>query len=708
MKTWERARLPLAPAAIAGACAFAFALALALAAMGGAACSSAGHGAATSPPDGSAPDSGGPPPPPPFQPVSAFTSVAKAKNILVGLAPTDAEVQQVVADPTQLRTLVEGWMALPAYTSKMQRFFELALQQTQVSAADFADQFYPKQIATNVTTTPLLVQNVQQSFARTMIELIGGSAPLTDAVTTTQLKMTTAMKEMYAFLDVWEVDDNGKVTDRFKQANPGLAIVAETAAGPIPIADTLDPTNANYMHWYNPDVATNDTSVAGCTEDPVTLTTSAISLHYLLYGSLDGHKSSTGVQCPPSNGSATAPQLDVSSDFSDWKMVTVRAPKAGEATTKFYDLPSLRTATELVLSIPRMGFFTTPAFFANWQTNSSNQMRVTLNQALIVALGAQVDGSDRTMAPANPPGLDAVHAANLQCAACHDSLDPLRSIFSATLSWNYHNQLDTTLTAQKGLFVFQGVTQEVGSLADFGATLASHPLFASAWVQKLCTYVNSSPCVTTDPEFQRVVGVFQSSGYQWNTLVAELMSSPLTTNATETATADANGEVVAVSRRDHLCAALDSRLGLSDVCGLEAVTKKQMQMTIPQIASGLPSDGYGRGATMPVLPNQPTLFYRAGLENICEGVAAQVIDVAAASQTAGITYWSSASPDAAIADFVGTIMALVPSDPRSGPATDILKAHFTAAMQQGASASNALKSTFVAACLAPSAVSIGL
>ena len=153
------------------------------------------------------------------------------------------------------------------------------------------------------------------------------------------------------------------------------------------------------------------------------------------------------------------------------------------------------------------------------------------------------------------------------------------------------------------------------------------------------------------------------------------------TNAAPTATAAANGEVVAVSRRDHLCAALNARLGFDDVCGLNAVTRKQAQAAITQIASGLPSDGYGRGATMPVLPNDPTLFYRAGTENICAIVAAAVIDVPTAKQTAGVTQWSSAKPDAAIADFVGD---------RHGPAgrptraprraTTLLKSHFTDAM----------------------------
>jgi hypothetical protein len=634
--------------------------------------------------------------------------VAKVKNVLVGLPPTDDEVQQVTADPTALKTLIDGWMQLPSYQQKMQRFFELAFQQTQISFSDFADQSYPKQIVINSTTRPLLVQNAQESFARTVLKLIAEGRPLTEAATTQRFMMTTALKEMYAFLDVWEVDDTGKVTDAFKKANPNLTITVETSVGKINLSDTLDPTNAAglYMHWYDPDAATEDMSIADCAQDPIVFPANAATLHWLLYGSIDNRKSATGVSCPNTGGSAMAPQL-TPADFNDWTMVTIRSPVGSEAVTKFYDLITLRGTSELVLSVPRVGFFSTPAFFANWQTNISNQMRVTMNQALIVALGSQVDGTDSTMTPGNPPpGLATDHASGGECFGCHQTLDPLRSIFSATYSWNYHNQLDATWTAQPGMFAFRGVIKPVSSMADLGNVLATHPLFAGAWAQKLCTYVNSAPCKPDDPEFQRVVGVFTSSSYSWNALVHELLSSPIVTNASETATADAVGEVVAVERRDHLCAALDNRLGFADVCALDATTRRSG--AIPQIVSGLPSDGYGRGSTTPVLPNQPTLFYRAGLENICEAVAGQVIDVTSSKQVAGVKYWSSTAPDAAIADFVGTVMALVPSDPRAAPATALLTSHFTAAMQQGASASDALKSTFVTACLAPSAVSIGL
>jgi hypothetical protein len=652
---------------------------------------------------------GGPPGPTGFSPLPASASVAKVKNVLVGLPPTDDEVTAVAADPSALKSLIGNWMQLPEYRQKMLRFFELAFQQTQISETDFADQAYPRRLVNNSALMLALVQNAQESFARTVLELDAQGRPFSEAFTTRKFMLTTALKEIYAFLDAWEVDDAGKVTDSFKKQNPKLSIVAEASAGAIPFSDSLDPTSPNYMHFYDPGVLTANQTVPACAIDPITYAANGSTLHLLLWGSLDNYTAPDGTKCGLTGGDATTAQL-TSDDFDDWTLVEIRAPKSGESVTPFYDLPSLRSATELALSLPRVGFFTTPAFFANWQTNTSNQMRVTLNQALIVALGASVDGSDGTPAPGGdpPPGLDAAHAGSASCYFCHKTLDPSRSIFSATYSWNYHDQLDSTLAAQKGMFAFQGVTQAVNSMADFGATLAGHPLFASAWAQKLCYYVNSAPCTPSDPEFQRVVSVFQSANYSFDALVSELFSSPLVTGASETQTSDDQGEVVAVARRDHLCAALDERLGFTDVCNLRATTRKTAKGVVPAIASGLPSDGYGRGSTEPVLPNQPTLFFRAGIENMCGAIAAEIIDVASAKQVAGVKQWSSSDPDTAIADFVSQIMALPASDARAAPATTLLRGHFDAAVAGGASATNALRSTFVTACLAPSFVSIGL
>jgi hypothetical protein len=651
------------------------------------------------------------PPPQPFQADPPTVYVAKVKDVLVGLPPTDQEIQAVQADPTQLGGLIDQWRTLPEYTQKMLRFFELAFQQTQVAYTDFADQAYPRQVDINGTTIPLLMQNAQESFARTVLQLIAAGQPLTSTATTSQLMMTTAMKELYAFLDVWEVDDSGTVTDHFKQANPKLTITAEAAQGAIPLTESVDPTSANYMHFYDPDVATVNASAAGCQVDPIVYPASALTLHWLLLGALDGYANSTkgGARCNQFGGTAKAPQLQAS-DFSDWTMVNLRKPNAGEATTAFYDLPSLRSATELVLNVPRVGFFTTPAFFANWQTNMSNTMRVTMNQTFIVALGSMVDGTDLTTPPGTP-GLDSAHASDAACYACHKILDPSRSILSANYSWNYHAQLDSTWTAQPGVFAFRGVIQPVSSVADLGSALASHPYFASAWVQKLCYYANSSPCDASDPVFQQIVSDFAASGYSWDALVKELLSSPIVTNASATATAAQNGEVVAVARRDHLCASLNARLGFTDVCALVSLYAKGQAsaQTIPEIVSGLPSDGYGRGSVAPVLPNQPTLFFRAATENLCEAVAAQVIDVPASKQVAGVKQWSSSQAQAAIAEFVSLVMGLTTSDPRAAQATALLQQHFqSASAQAGSTPTAALQSTFVAACMAPSAVSIGM
>jgi hypothetical protein len=646
----------------------------------------------------------------PFQADPATVYVAKVKNLLVGLPPTDAEIQAVESDPTQIGPLIDGWMQLPQYQLKMLRFFQLAFQQTQVTYTDFADLTYPKQIDINSTTIPLLMQNAQESFARTMLQLIASSQPLTQAPTTTQFMMTTAMKELYAFLDQYEVDDNSVVTDAFKVANPKQMITIEAAQGPIPISESIDPNSPNYMHWYDPDVSTSS-SVAGCATDPVVLGPSSASLHYLLYGSIDGRKdpSDPTTNCPPVSGTSAAPQLQPG-DFSDWTMVTLRPPNQGEATATFYDLPTLRTSTTLVLKLPRVGFFSTPAFAANWPTNTSNTMRVTMNQSFIVALGSMVDGTDTTTPPGTP-GLDTAHANQAACYSCHKILDPSRSILAATWSWNYGSQVDPTWSQQPGVFAFRGVITPVKTIADFGNALATHPYFAPGWVQKLCYYINSSACDADDPVFKQIVSDFTSSNYSWNGLVKELLSSPIVTNAVPTVTASTNGEIVAVSRRDHFCAAINARLGFTDVCGLTSLYAKgtASTQTIPEIVSGLPSDGYGRGSVAPVLPNQPTLFFRAATENICEAVAVQVIDVPTAKQTPGVKQWSSSQSTAAIGDFVSTLMGLTTPDPRTAPATALLQQHYQSALQQqGITPTQALQSTFITACLAPTFVSIGM
>jgi len=658
------------------------------------------------------PSDGGPPVLP-FQADQPTTYVAKVKNVLVGLPPTDQELASVEQDPTTLRGLVQGWMQLPQYTEKMMRFFELAFEQTQITSDDVQAMLAPKRLAIDPDVIPLFVQNVQESFARTMLMLDAANQPFNQAMTTQQFAMTTALKELYGYLDGWQVNDANldnenksaaAYVDRVAAAFPNQTV--NVTAQSIPLSETLDPTSPHYMYWTNANVTSQ---TGACKIDPIPYSMSAFTIHYVLTGSFDEYNVGN-THCGGNAGSLAATSSLTSADFADWQLTTVRAPQPNEATTAYWNLPALRAATTLVYQIPRVGFFSTPAFFANWATNQSNQMRVTMNQTLIVATGAQVDGTDTTVVPPNPPGLDTSHATGT-CLGCHESLDPTRSILAANYSWSYHDQDDPTFAGQSQfLFAFQGSVKSIATLSDLGSTLANHPLMASAWAQKLCYYVNSAPCDTSDPEFQRIVSVFTSSSLSWSDLVLELVTSPITTNASATLTTTTYGETVAVSRRDHLCASLNARLGFSDVCGLDALQPDTFTSTMNQIASGLPSDGYGRGAPVPVLPNAPTLFYRAATEDICEAVSQQVIDVPQAKQIAGVKQWSSASDasvTAAISDFVTIVMGLAPSDARNAQAITLLTAHYQQAKQQS-NATAALQSTFAAACLSPTAVSIGM
>jgi hypothetical protein len=391
-------------------------------------------------------------------------------------------------------------------------------------------------------------------------------------------------------------------------------------------------------------------------------------------------------------------------------MVTVRTPNPGEPTTLWYDANGLRNTNVLVLNTPRVGFYSTPAFQANWPTNTSNMMRVTMNQSFIVGLGAQVDGTDPTNPGPNPPGLDQEHvSAGAACLGCHQILDPSRSLLQATYSYGYGIQNDAGLAAQKGWFVFNGVVDKnITQISDLGTQLAAHVLYPGAWAQKLCFYANSQACDPTDPEFQRIVADFKSTG-QWKTLIEDIFSSPITTNAVATATTTTEGELVSVARLNHLCTLLSARLGLTDPCGLDIVTTQNLT-GIPQIAAGLPSDGYGRGAPIPVLPAQPTLFFRAGIENICEIVANELID--STSPPVGATTYSSktsASVNAAITSFVSNLMALVPDDPSSAAMNELLQQHYTEVLAvPGSSTTYALRSTFITACESPNVAAIGM
>jgi hypothetical protein len=403
--------------------------------------------------------------------------------------------------------------------------------------------------------------------------------------------------------------------------------------------------------------------------------------------------------------------------------VTVRALRSGETRLQPYDLPTLRNTTELGLQLPRVGFYTTPAFLALWNTNDSNQHRVTANQTLLVALGQSMT-PENSITPFSTTGLDSAHAVNgTECYGCHKILDPLRQFWAAQLDFNDRNDFPTRAfnggaanprpTATGGVLAFDNVNSMGASMNDLGGLLmqvtdgadGKTPIsrFALAVAQKLCFYANSAPCVETDPEFRRIAAAFAAASFDFPTLVTEMFSSPLVTGVTDTLTFDQNGMTISVARRDQLCSALSNRLGKPDICALAAPLPTTAQAATVKIATALPADAFSRGAESPVTTADPTLFYRAASEMICENVAVQVVDAVAG------TVWTSTNVGAAIEDMVSRIVGYPPSDGHHAQAVTILQNHYNAVLAvKPNTATTALRSTFALACESPTALSFGL
>jgi hypothetical protein len=621
----------------------------------------------------------------PFEAVAPTSYVAKVKNILTGLPPTADEVSAVVADPAALRELVDRWAETPEAKAKLIAFFSNAFQQTQFVPQDFEDQLG------GMTDAPdPILPNLRETFGRTALAFAEQNRSFSEVTTTRSFMMTTALMSFYGFIDVRRRDDKGNDRDKLHVANPEWNWTAiDSATRQIPFTSSIDPNSPDHLTF----------SVPWSKCMPRTYTkyqTTSTHLMLLLFGTL-----STGSGPPNCNqaGVRDLPMLFAPSDFTDWRMITIRAPGGGKAKQRFYDLPALRASNELVVDLPRVGFFTTPAFFANWGTNVNNLARVTTNQTLIVALGKSFH--PQGPAPVSESGLDTDHSDKTTvCYGCHRQLDPMRLFFRKTYSLMYHEQDNPAEQAVTPSFSFYGVDSAGSTLDDLGAILARHPRFPIAWAQKLCTYADSAPCTEEDPEFLRVVEAFKASGLQFKTLVGELFSSPLVTGAARTKTFEDREVVVSIARHDHFCTAMKNRLGI-DACRLPLAPRAQSELA-GRLSSNIPGDGYSRGAEMTNLSTAPGLFVRSTVENLCDLVSQQVVDAPAASM------YTSANKDAAIADFVSNLMGLTSADPRAAGVQKILGEHYDAVVQGGGSPSDALRSTFVLTCTSPLVTGIGL
>jgi hypothetical protein len=684
----------------------------------------------------------------PFDLKTATDSTRKVKNLLTGLPPTDDEIAAVTkSGAAGLQGLIDTWMTSsttqPLFQSKMMFFFRNTFQQTSFTPTeDFKPQLLENggfdfgpfgTAAVGDDAFARLVQNIQDSFALTAWQLIADGRPFTDVLTTQKYMMTTGLKSLYL-----QIEMPNDQPYAFGANNPTpLKWRIDYAAASIPLTDTLNPSSPNYMVFDDQPPATaamgfpgNSSQFPTChgstTVTDMTAKTTGTSAPFTgyaqLFQRLIGYTPRYPFVASPECWEHPSKPIFTTQDLSDWQWVTVTQKASTDKYIQPYDLPTLRTTTTLPLALPRVGYFSTPAFLALWNTNDSNQHRVTANQALLVALGQSFTSED-TIVPLSTTGIDPSHAvAGTECYGCHKSLDPMRNLWANQLDFNDRNDWITRSftgakpnpkpTSTGGVFAFGSVNMMGNTLADFGTLVGmvvddsqtdTINRFAMSITQKLCFFANSDTCDETDPEFRRIATAFQTGGYNFPSLIKEFFASPLVTGFVDTATYAKGTVPISISRRDHLCAALSNRLKVTDICAQAVPLPTQAQSATAKIAGSVAADAFSRGAQSPVTPSDPTLFYRSASEMLCENVATQVVDSTGANNV-----YSSSSYATSITGMVETIMGYTPMDTHHDMAVQILTDHYNAVIAAKNTATTALRSTFALACESPTALGIGL
>jgi len=679
-------------------------------------------------------------PPTPIPTDVATVAVRKVKNLVTGMPPSDEDVALVASTGAAgLQQLVATWQTTDPYkdmfAAKMVGFFRNAFQQTGFTPTeDFKIQLLQNggfdfgpggaRLAGD-DAFPRLVQNLQDSFANTAWQLVREGRPFTEVLTTNKFVMTTALKSLYIQIEM-PADapfNNGSAQPAWKLDYSGNPIPIEQAIATLTFSDEA-PASGNGTGFF--------TNCRG----GATVAAADFRGTSLIFQRLLGFTPRFPFSGNPTCGEQASKPYFTTSDLTDWAWVTINhKANAADRTPAIqpYDLPALRNARELTLSLPRVGFYTTPAFLALWNTNDSNQHRVTVNQTLLAALG-QSFTSDSIIVPLSMDGLDSTHSvAGTECVGCHKSLDPMRQFWGSQLDYNDRNDFPmgnrfTGAAANPrpatvgGGFAFGDVNTTGPELAAIGNMLAQVTdgsglhRFSITIAQDLCFWANSAACSETDPEFRRVVGAFENSTpfpYNFAVLIKEFFASPLVTGAAATGTYPGLASVpVSISRRDHFCAALSNRLGKPDLCAQTVPVPTSAQTTTATIAQSVAADAFSRGSQIPVTPSDPTLFYRSASELLCSNIAAQVVD-----PTAGGGVYSMSDVPGAIANMVEKLMGYPPGHPAHGEAIQILQEHYDMARTTTSgggtrpgmtSATNALRSTFILACESPTAVGIGL
>ena len=120
------------------------------------------------------------------EPSSVYSAVRKLKDVLTGLAPSDADIATAATGSDGLKQLIDAWHRRRRNSkARMLGFFSDAFQQSSLSLLDFEFQLRKRPGAFDLpydifgdNAFPLLFQNMKESFARTALELVSEGTAL--------------------------------------------------------------------------------------------------------------------------------------------------------------------------------------------------------------------------------------------------------------------------------------------------------------------------------------------------------------------------------------------------------------------------------------------------------------------------------------------------------------------------------------------------
>lgn len=584
-----------------------------------------------------------------FQPALPETYAAMAKTLLTSQPLTASEMGGLAANPDILRTYVEGWVETAEFENSLADFFENVLQ-SKMERAQLSLYFGTAGNRIVRANGVGLVDNVTESVVHTAIDIVKADRPFTEILTTRRWWMNTALMTVVSFMDLTTADRNA-AAQRHTIARGTVPTLAQSIATKT---------------WVFPQ------QPADCTITQVT----AFNMLGIFMGALS---CSSNIVLDADN------RILKAEDFTDWRYVDFT--ESGTAHP-WYDVIKMRAANRLTLKQPRVGFFSQPAFQANWISNKDNSYRVLVNQTMIAALDATFSAADPTD-DLLPSQIDSEHAEpGTQCYGCHRLMDPMRGYFSSAMSVDNHYQDNATPAA----FAFFGHKRKGGTIDTFAAELGKHPRFALAWTQKVCMFATAHRCDESDPEVQRIAKVFKDSGFKFKTLIVELFTSPLVTRAAYVQTFDTVEPFISVSRRAQLCNVLKERIGVATICTNRAVLPALNQ---------IPADTFARGEVDLVQATATSAFHMAAAERLCNAVAPIAVTTAAASRY-------KPTDANVVPTIVEAFMGLPVGHSRHDLSVTALNDHVSAARAGGATQQDAVRSAFVAACLSTDVLAQGM